>query len=128
MSAILDRVITTLSAKGARVVLLTQPPTTSLRVPGTPREWWAPSETRFGHVNDLIRAAAARHAEVTTVIDLAAFVCPTSPCSSRLDAPGTPPLSPRPDGIHYDVAGAPVVARWLEAQLAPLRRISGGTS
>lgn len=127
MSAILDRVITTLNGKGARVVLLTQPPTTSARVPGTPREWWTPSESRFDHVNDLIRAAAARHADVSTVIDLAAFVCPTSPCSSQLDAPGSAPLRPRPDGVHYDVAGAPVVARWLENQLAPLRRISGGT-
>ncbi len=127
MSAILDRVITTLSGRGARVVLLTQPPTTSARVPGTPREWWSPSESRFGHVNDLIRAAAARHADVSTVIDLAAFVCPTTPCSSQLDAPGSAPLTPRPDGVHYDVAGAPVVARWLENQLTFLRRISGGT-
>lgn len=121
MSAILDRTITTLSTKGARVVLLTQPPTRSPALSGTPPEWWFPSQGRFDHVNALIRQAAARHPDVATVIDLSSFVCPTAPCPETLAG-----IIPRPDGIHYDTAGAPVVADWLTPQLAGLSRVSGG--
>ena len=122
MSVIIDRMITVLSSRGARVVLLTQPPARSPAITGTPKEWVDLAEERFGHVNDLIRQVAARHPDVATVIDLASFVCPTSPCPETLQG-----VVPRHDGIHYDPVGAPIVAGWLTPQLVPLERISSST-
>ena len=58
-------------------------------------------------VNDVYRAVAAQRRTVR-LADLQTFVCPAGEAS---------PCEPwRPDGLHFDGAGAAVVARWLADQ------------
>ena len=59
------------------------------------------------------RAAVRAAGPNTGVVDLHAFICPTGPDCIE-DVGGT---RLRPDGMHFQGAGADVVARWLLSQI-----------
>jgi len=118
MTRILDDVVDVLGASGARVVLATPPPTRGQKNDrGTPTEWKDPSGDRFIHIADLMRQVGVRRPEVT-VVELSSFVCPTIPCPAQVSGTDL-----RPDGVHYDANGGPVVAGWLTPRLQALTRV-----
>ncbi|HKY15565.1 MAG TPA: hypothetical protein VJM33_11630, partial [Microthrixaceae bacterium] len=115
LRGLLDEAVGILSAGGAKVVVATQPSPTMARDPGAPREWWDEPDGRFAHVNELLRGLAAAHPDTTLLIDLAAKVCPTTPCPPAVEGVRT-----RDDGVHYGASGGPFVAGWLGPQLRQL--------
>ena len=93
-----------LTANGATVVLLTQPPYAG-------RAGHSLDEA-FERLNSLLTDVAARTPHVR-VIDLAAYVCPSGPpCPVAVDN-----MWVRADGAHYSSEGSLWVARWLMPQL-----------
>jgi peptidoglycan/LPS O-acetylase OafA/YrhL/lysophospholipase L1-like esterase len=59
---------------------------------------------------------AVAEAPGVTLIDLMPYVCPTpDTCVTEVDGDVL-----RPDGIHYDAPGGPIIARWLVPQLQAL--------
>jgi peptidoglycan/LPS O-acetylase OafA/YrhL/lysophospholipase L1-like esterase len=112
LTGLLQEAVDRLSARGARVVVATQPVPVSEPDPGRPREWWDKPADRFDHLNALLRSLAAANPTTTQLIDLAARVCPTAPCPKKIDG-----VTPRPDGVHYGAAGGRWVAEWLTPQL-----------
>jgi peptidoglycan/LPS O-acetylase OafA/YrhL/lysophospholipase L1-like esterase len=75
-----------------------------------------PFEDRDAHTDCTIRdfrAAVAAAAPNAALVDLHGFVCPNGP-SCVEDVSGIPL---RPDGLHFDGAGADIVARWLLSQV-----------
>lgn len=109
----LQRAVDVLSSRGAHVVLLTMPPI-ERNDPATP-EWTPAGQVRIDHFNDRLRAVAAANPATTTVIDVAAWLCPDGTCRRLPDG-----QSFRPDGMHYSVPGATDVAGWLGPQLRAL--------
>ena len=103
------------------VAVATQPTTVSKPDPGAPREWWDKPQARFDHVDQLLRNVVAANPQTTVLVDLAAKVCPTSPCSDTVDG-----VVLRPDGVHYGAAGGPVVSQWLSPQLRTIHLDSIG--
>jgi hypothetical protein len=96
------------TAKGATVVILTQPP---FARPGAPTEPNRQDED-FERLNSLLTDFAVRTPHVR-VIDLAAHVCPSGPpCHAAVDN-----VWVRADGAHYSSEGSLWVARWLMPQL-----------
>jgi hypothetical protein len=97
-----------LAAKGATVVMLTQPP---IILPGRPTKP-TPQDRDFERLNRLLTDFAA-HTPHVKVIDLAGHVCPSGPpCPIALDD-----VWLREDGAHYSSEGSLWVARWLLPQL-----------
>ena len=123
LAGLLQEAVTILSAGGAKVVVATQPTTVAKPDPGAPREWWDNPQSRFDHVDQLLRNLVAANPQTTTLVDLAAKVCPTSPCPDTLDG-----VALRPDGVHYGADGGPVVSQWLSPQLRRIHldSIGGG--
>jgi peptidoglycan/LPS O-acetylase OafA/YrhL len=97
-----------LTASGATVVMLREPPNVDLGKPGGP----TPRDEAFERLNALLTQFAA-HTPHVRVIDLASYVCPSGPpCPLIVDG-----LDPRGDGAHYTSDGSLWVARWLMPQL-----------
>ncbi len=97
-----------LTASGATLVILTQPPFVR---PGSPTQPNQQDES-FERLNGLLTAFVARTPHVR-VIDLAAHVCPNGPpCPTAVDN-----VWVRADGAHYSADGSLWVARWLMPQL-----------
>ena len=61
---------------------------------------------RFAHLRELEHRFAERHPDDTRMIDLQQLMCPTEPCPTVSDAG----VVLRPDGIHYSVDSARVMA------------------
>jgi peptidoglycan/LPS O-acetylase OafA/YrhL len=96
------------TARGATVVLLTQPPffdgANVTRPTGKDRD--------FERLNALLADVAARVPHVR-VVNLASYVCPSGPpCPLGVDN-----VWVRADGAHYSTQGSLWVARWLMPQL-----------
>ncbi|HEX4868254.1 MAG TPA: acyltransferase family protein [Acidimicrobiales bacterium] len=111
----LDDLVEQLGGDGATVVLLTTP--CNQRAEGITGS--IPPENRsdrVDHLNDLYRAAAARHPGQVEVIDLHGFVCPDGRYTAERD--GVRFRSD--DGVHFSPEGAELVRRWLYPQLAAL--------
>jgi peptidoglycan/LPS O-acetylase OafA/YrhL len=95
--------IRVLGAGGTPVVVATAP---YLRSPVVTDDR-AEGDRRIDCMNGVFRRAAA--GEHAPVVDLAAFVCPTTAsCRTTLDDAVL-----RPDGVHYDGPGGAAVAKWL---------------
>lgn len=124
MVALLEEAVDVLASKGATVAFLTPPPTmASSSDTGTSREWLPEHAGRFRHFAELLQRVVEARPDQTALIDLASFVCPEDPCPREVDG-----VTLRPDGIHYDATGGPVVAGWLTPRIEQLatERGSGG--
>ncbi len=109
----LDDALAALGSSGARVAVVTTPYLERpVDDPETSKEWTASERWRVDHLNDLLRRAAGRR-EGTEVLDLHRFMCPTA------DGPCRPPSGSvlRPDGVHFDQAGAAEALGWMVAEL-----------
>jgi len=116
MVGLLNEAVDVLGSKGATVAFLTPPPTmASASDTGTSREWLPSHADRFRHFADLLRQVTAAHPANTALIDLAGVVCPQDPCPREVGG-----VTLRPDGIHYDAQGGPVVAGWLTPHIEDL--------
>lgn len=112
-------------ATGARVILLSEPP--SVHGSGTVPD---ANDMKYEQMNALLREVAARHRDKVAVVDLAARVCPSGPpCPyfvSGFKPPGTASSAVaaatsagiRPDNIHYSAASSLWVAEWLVPRIA----------
>lgn len=97
-----------LGATGAPVAVALVPYLRSPVITADLRE----ADRRIDCMNAVFRRVAGSLPGVTTV-DLAGLVCPSGrSCRDRLDG-----VVLRPDGVHYDGPGGPVVARWLVPRL-----------
>jgi len=108
----LDQVRTTVTAGGAKFVILTTPcfsPTR--RVLGEFGEGDRADPARVQFLNDVWRRYAVAHPDVT-VLDLDARVCPNGQYAATVD--GT---DMRTDGVHFTEAGAQQVWKWLGPEL-----------
>jgi len=124
----LDLLINIVSARGARVALLTTPCRAPDESPsGAP--WPESVPQRLDRFNMLLEAAARRHAPAASVLDLKALVCPGGKYVPKLD--GVQIRSS--DGIHFPAAAIPPVARQVLPELrrlalAPRSPFSGGAA
>jgi peptidoglycan/LPS O-acetylase OafA/YrhL len=114
VDATLQRAVDALGSGGRPVALLTSPPFVR-DVAGGSVEWTTRESWRVTHLNERIRAAAARNPARAHVIDLAGWLCPGDVCRSEIDGTRI-----RYDGLHYSQTDAPVVAAWLAPRLAAL--------
>ncbi|HTR78712.1 MAG TPA: acyltransferase family protein [Gemmatimonadaceae bacterium] len=97
----LKQVVATLGSTGAKVVLTTSAYTRSL-------------DKHNDHSTDCENAIRRRVAAETgaQLADLFSFTCPDGQCRVTDDG-----VILRPDGLHYEGAGAVIVAKWLLAQV-----------
>src|SRR6266545_2114825 len=113
----LDQAVSTASARGARVVLLTAPYTHRSERPDGglyPED----EPARVDAWNALLRAEAAKHADNVTVLDLAKVVCPNGAFTWTING-----MRVRSDGLHFTPAAVQrLIAPWLLPQLARLAR------
>jgi peptidoglycan/LPS O-acetylase OafA/YrhL len=106
-----------LTATGARVILLLEPPSVHSGNQSQPNA----ADLSYGPMNSLLREAAAQHSTRVAVVNLAARVCPSGPpCPYIVDGHGARHFikAIRPDDFHYSPAGALWVAKWLVPQIA----------
>jgi peptidoglycan/LPS O-acetylase OafA/YrhL len=97
-----------LTASGATVVMVTQPPFYESGHPAHPTS----QDEGFERLNSFLTQFAADTPHVR-VVDLATRVCPSGPpCPLVVDG-----IWVRGDGTHYTAAGSLWVARWLMPQL-----------
>jgi peptidoglycan/LPS O-acetylase OafA/YrhL len=108
----IDDRLTQLTATGARVILLLEPPSVHSGNQTQPNA----ADLSFAPMNNLLKEAAARHSDRVAFINLAARVCPSGPpCPYIVDGHGAHHFidAIRPDDFHYSPAGALWVAKWL---------------
>ena len=101
-----------LTATGARVILLLEPPSVHSGSQTQPNS----TDLSYGPMNTLLKKAAAKHPDRVAVVNLAARVCPSGPpCPYIVDGHGAHDFikAIRPDDFHYSPAGALWVAKWL---------------
>ncbi len=117
LSALLDQAIAILSARSGKVALVALP---CFTIPEQPDGSTAPADalSREARYNALLRAAAARHPGVASVIDMNAQICPGGQVISSWHGI---PLR-QSDGMHFDVRSGPALGQLL---VAPLRRLAG---
>ncbi len=104
----LDRARAILTANGARLVILTTPcfsPTT--RELGEFGEVARADPARVRWLNDVWRRYAADHPDVS-ILDLDAHACPGGAYAATIDG-----VTMRTDGVHFTVAGARLLWKWL---------------
>ncbi len=106
LEATFRSMVAVLSRGGARVLFLTAPPAASPSQTA-PAEWTMAERWRFDHLNDVLRRVAASEPDRSGVIDYAAWLCPDV---CRTESGG---VTLRPDGLHYEKAGAQEVAPWM---------------
>jgi hypothetical protein len=106
-----------LTATGAKVILLLEPPS----VHGGSQSQPDASDIAYELMNGLLREAAAQDPDHVAVVNLATRVCPSGPpCPYFVDGHGTvsdPTAAIRPDDEHYLPAGSLWVAEWLVPQI-----------
>ena len=111
--ASLDEARIAATASGAVLVLLGQ--SDPIAKPAEPHlEALRPDDLwRFGHLRELQRGFAAAHPDDTRYVDLQALLCPSGGC------PETSPdgITYRPDGIHWSIEGARLVAPVVTAAI-----------
>jgi peptidoglycan/LPS O-acetylase OafA/YrhL len=105
----LSHTVDVLSARGARVMLLTSPcfKPRDLGLDAAARLQLNPE--RVGELNDLYWEFARQHADQTVIVDLNRLVCPEGEYTDvTIDG-----VRLREDGAHFTPEGADLVARWL---------------
>jgi peptidoglycan/LPS O-acetylase OafA/YrhL len=117
LSGLLDRAIQLLSARSGKVALVALPCFTVPELAdGSSSQ---PDEAqRALRYNQLLLAAAARHPQVASVVDLNAQICPGGQVISTYRGI---PLR-QSDGMHFDERSGPVLGPLL---IAPMRRLVG---
>ena len=98
----LTREVGVLGATGARVIIATG---------GYPRLPDVANRDRLVDCENRVRRSVAA-ATKADLVDLGAYTCPDRQCPAQRDG-----VTLRPDGFHYQGAGARVVARWLMDQV-----------
>ncbi|MBI4261034.1 MAG: hypothetical protein HY658_10750, partial [Actinobacteria bacterium] len=112
-----------LTAGGARVLLVgTEPPGSAVLERNWTEAWWVQFQIdAYDDVtsrwNDLLRGYAEGHPDVTAFLSLTGAICHVDEplCDDTIE--GVPA---RPDGIHYEGAGATRVTDLLAGAIAPL--------
>jgi hypothetical protein len=111
----LSTAVDVLSSGGAKVLLLTTPyfkqPDLALDVGGKDRF----DSSRVDRLNALYAELAQQRPDRVTLVDLNALVGPGGQYTSSIDG-----VDIRGDGVHFTVAGADFVARWLGPQIAAI--------
>ncbi len=100
-----ERASALLTAKGARLIILTVPrpvPGSETVLPGLDED------SRVRNLNALYERAAPTTDGRVAVLDLGAIVCPDGHCPARIDG-----VTVRPDGSHFGTEGATFVGRVL---------------
>ncbi|MFI5041149.1 MAG: acyltransferase family protein [Acidimicrobiales bacterium] len=115
VSAQLDRAIAVAEEAGGRVALLTAPHFAGSERPDGGR-WPEDDPARVDRFNQLLRAAALRHADRVEVLDVAAAL---EPGGRFVDRIGDVTVR-SPDRIHVSVAGGELVATTLLPELVRL--------
>ena len=106
---LMDRRLAEFTARGAKVVILTQPAWADPSNVSRPTQ----RDESYLLYNTFLRKFADMHKRNVSIIDLAARVCPGGPpCSSVVGG-----VWAREDGLHYGPAGSLWVARWLMPKL-----------
>jgi hypothetical protein len=117
LSSLLDQAIAILSARSGKVALIALP---CFTIPEQPDGSTAPADaiSREARYNALLRAAAARHPGVASVVDMNAQICPGGQVISSWHGV---PLR-QADGMHFDPRSGPALGQLL---VEPLRRLAG---
>jgi hypothetical protein len=116
LSSELDLAIKMLSARGAKVVLVTTPAVQAGEAPdGT--QYPETEASRVAQFNTLLRQAAARHPGVATIADLNAVLTPGNRYTDHIDGVLT-----RNDGVHITSAGGRIVGQALLPAIVNLVR------
>ena len=105
---LIDEAATRLTSTGARLVMMTVAPSAPSDLAPDP-----PQDLSFERMNSQLRDYARSHADNTSVVDLAAMLCPTGrqPCPEEISG-----VRPRHrDGNHFE----PDTAGWVAHQLMP---------
>jgi len=114
----LEKQIDLLSAKGARVALLTFPcskPVAWGFLPD-PNKYVEETFWRINELNALLRRFAEEHPDKVTLVDLNRYACPEGRFSDVVIGG----VKLREDGLHFSPEGSSVVARWLAPQLVEI--------
>jgi peptidoglycan/LPS O-acetylase OafA/YrhL len=110
-------------ATGARVILLSEPPS----VHNGSETGINSNDIEYGEMNALLRDVAARHPKQVAVVNLQPRVCPSGPpCQFVVDGYGTKGKTVaqaianglRPDLIHYSPTSSLWVAKWLVPRIS----------
>ena len=110
-------------ATGARVILLSEPPS----VHSGSQTGLNSNDIEYGEMNALLRDVAARHPKQVAVVNLQARVCPSGPpCPFVVDGFGSKGKTVaqaisngiRPDLIHYSPTSSLWVAKWLVPRIS----------
>ena len=99
--------INLLTARGARVALVAPPPSTLSFVP--------PELNQGNRCIRTIERNLAKTNPLVTSIDLTPLICPAGKCRDEING-----ATLRPDGIHFEGAGADIVTRWLRPRIEKL--------
>lgn len=119
--AALDRVRETVTADGAKFVILTTPCfSPAQRILGEFGEVDRADPARVRFLNDVWRRYGEAHPDVT-VVDLDARVCPGGKFAETLDG-----VKMRTDGVHFTQRGSAQVWQWLEPELIRIARAAPG--
>jgi peptidoglycan/LPS O-acetylase OafA/YrhL len=103
----LDLAITTLSGRGAKVVLFTTPAVAAREGPdGT--QYPETNSDRVAAFNKVLQAAATRHPGVASIADLNAVLTPGNRFTDHIDG-----ILTRDDGVHITAAGGRIVGQAL---------------
>jgi len=114
----LGHTVDVLSARGAKVMLLTSPcfKPRDLDVDGAAYVRLNPQAV--DELNDLYREFARRHADQVVIVDLNRYVCPEGEYTDvTIDG-----VDLREDGVHFTPEGADLVARWLAPEIIAAAR------
>ena len=115
ITARMDWALARLTAGGARVVLVTVPAPAPNAAQRTEKTDPAADDAGYVRLDALLRRFHDRHPDTTTLVDLAAKVCPGGPpCPERVEG-----MRARPDGRHFTPAAAAWAARWLVTRRVP---------
>jgi len=97
------------TARGAKVILLLEPPEVHQSGSGGAKA----EDRRYGRLNSLLRRAASQYPTKVAVVDLSQLVCPSGPpCPYVVDG-----VVVRPDNLHYGPNGTLWVAERLMPQI-----------
>jgi hypothetical protein len=123
LTAALDRVRETVTADGAKFVILTTPCfSPEKRILGEFGEVDRTDPARVQFLNGVWRRYGDAHPDVT-VVDLDARVCPGGKFAQSIDG-----VKMRTDGVHFTEGGSRQIWQWLEPELIRIARSSAATA
>ncbi|MGV4891742.1 hypothetical protein DKG34_23320 [Streptomyces sp. NWU49] len=116
LRAQLDRAVDTAAARGARVLLATEPYNHRGERPDGGL-WPEDQPERVDHWNRMLRQVAARKGGSVELLDLARRLCPQGAFTWQVDG-----VRVRSDGVHLTAEGARWLEPWLTSQLKTAAR------